>query len=146
METRLTFFVIAIFFNITFSALLLFGIHKAFAGVSQKVTGVMREIEANTAAREWLQSVLSASEQAVAATQSTKQQIAEFDPRLENLQARYGFLLAQIDTRMDRICRTISENATLVRDAVTDPAEKFGATAAGIYNVLSLLAPKAETL
>ena len=123
------------------NTLLIWFAYKGFANVTMKVTETVREIETSSATRHWLESLRSASERAVSVTELTKQKMAEFDPELENLQARYEFLLAKIDTNIERITLSVSGNATRVRDAVTRPAEQFAAVASGVQSVLRFIAP-----
>jgi hypothetical protein len=127
--------------TVVFNTLLIWFAYKGFATVSMKVTKSLSEIETSSATRQWLKSLQTASEQAVKITEVTKEKMAEFEPALENFHARYGFMLAKIDTRTERISNDISVNATRVRDAVTGPAEKFAVVASGVQSALGFLAP-----
>jgi len=123
------------------NTLLIWFAYRGFANVTTKITQTVREIETSGETRRWLESLRSASEQAVTATEVTKQKMAEFDPTIDDYQARYEFLLAQIDTKIARMADDVSDSATLVRDAVAGPATQFAAAASGIQNLLNFLAP-----
>jgi hypothetical protein len=144
MQIGMFLFLVATFFAILFNTAFIWAAYKGFGTVTEKLTVTVREFERRNSVRGHLESLRIASEQAVAVTEVTKQKISEFDPKLENLQARYGFMLAQVDARMERLALGISENASRVRDTVSDPAEKFAATAAGIKTVLSMVTPETE--
>ena len=144
MQIGMFLFLVATFLAILFNTAFIWAAYKGFGTVTEKLTETVREFEGHNSARAYIESVRAASEQAVAVTEVTKQKISEIDPKLEDLQVRYEFLLAQVDTRMERLALSISENATRVRDAVSEPAEKFAATAAGIKSVLSIVTPEAE--
>jgi hypothetical protein len=128
------------------NTLLIWFAYKGFANVSGKLTDAVREIETSSATKEWIESIRKASDQAVSMTDLTRQRMGEFNPRLDFFQARYEFFLAQVDVRIERMTQGLSENAIRVRDAVSEPAERFAATAAGIQNVLSFIAPRVDPI
>ena len=72
------------------------------AGISGKVKDVVDEFE-KSGAREWLESMRVASEQAVRVSAVARERIVELDPQLENFHNRFRFMLAQIDTKVERI-------------------------------------------
>ena len=126
---------------VTNTLLILFA-YKGFASVTTKVTAAAREFETSSETREWIASIQRASEQAVTVTEMTKQKMTEYDPVLDDLQSRYAFMLASLDTRVERVTETVTETATRARDAVIEPAEKFSNVASGVKNALSFLSPE----
>jgi hypothetical protein len=140
METQITVFLVILFFACLINVGLVFGIYKMSAGVSGKMKDVVDEFKRSDT-RRWLESLQTASEQAVQVTDSTKQKMDELDPQMERFQAQFQFFLAQIDTKVERISVGLSENATMVRDVVSENADKFATAASGVSNVLSFVAP-----
>ena len=123
------------------NTLMIWFAYKGFANVTLKLTESAREFETNRDTREWIAALGKASEQAVIVTEATKQKMADLEPLLDDAQARYGFMLAKLDTRMERLTNTLSDKAVRVRDAVTKPAQKFGSVMEGVQNTLGFLAP-----
>ena len=115
--------------------------YKAFATVTLKVTQTLAEFERSSATRQWLTSLQTASERAVTVTELTKVKMAEFDPAFATFHARFGFMLAKMDHRVERISADISDSAIRVRDAVARPAEKFAIVASGVQSALGFIAP-----
>ena len=143
-ETLIAIFLAFVSATLVFNTFLIWFAYKAFANVTMKVTETVREIEASGDTRRWLDSMLSASEHAVALTETTKRKLSEFDPALQDMHAQFGFLLAQIDTKTERSAADVSGNAERIRDAVGELAEKFAVAAAGVQGVLSLVTPPRE--
>jgi len=146
METTTLIVIFLAFTSVTVvtNTLLIWFAYKGFANVSGKVTEAVREIETSSTTRAWLQSWQTAAEQAVAITDMTKQQMAEFGPQFAEFHGRFQFLLAEIDTKVERVTTGVSENATMVRDVVSEKAELFASAAAGVMNVLSFIHPPTE--
>ena len=141
VATLINIFLAFVFLNIAISAVLIFGAYIGFAKATEKLDEAVRRFEKGGETREWLRSLQAASENAVRITEAAKQKMAENEPILEHMQARYEYNLARIDTKMQRVAVGLSENATKVRDSVAKPAEKFATMAAGIQNVLGWMAP-----
>src|SRR5579871_2468478 len=145
METKILLFLVILFFAVLINVGLMVGIYKMFAGMSVKVKDGVDEL-ARSDARRWLESLQAATEQAVQITDSTKQRMADFEPEFARFHRQFQSTLTTIDSQVERITTGVSENATVVRDVVTDRAEKFGAAAAGVSNVLSFVYPLMEDL
>jgi len=64
----------------------------------------------------------SASKQAVAVTEATKIQIAEFEPALDRAQQHYLHTLARVDSKLEIAAGDITRNAQKIRDVVAQPA------------------------
>ena len=143
METQITVFLVILFFACLINVGLVFGIYKMSAGVSGKMKDVVDEFKRSDT-RRWLESRQAASEQAVQVTHSTKQRVDELNPQMERFHTQFQFFLAQIDTKVERITVSLSENATMVRDVVSENAEKFATAASGVSSVLSFVAPADE--
>jgi hypothetical protein len=141
VATLINIFLAVIALNVAINAFLIFGAYRGFAKATEKLDEAVRQFEKNGETREWLRSLQAASENALRMTEAAKQKMAENEPVLEHMQARYEYNLARIDTKMQRVAVGLSENATKVRDSVAKPAEKFAALAAGVNNVLGWMAP-----
>ena len=125
---------------ITNTLLILFA-YKGFAAFTMRITEAARDFESSGATRELIASLEKASEQAVSVTEAAKQQLAEFDPVLENMQARYQFTLAKIDTRVERFAENISYSTQYVRDVVSGPVDRFTAFTSGVRTLLGIVTP-----
>jgi len=123
------------------NSLLIWFAYRGFASVTLKITETVREIETAGPTREWLSALATASEQAVDITETTKQKMVDQDPVL---QVRYQFLLAKMDTKVERLSNAVSDNALRFRDAVEKPAMKIEAVAGSIQNTLGFLVPTAD--
>jgi cell fate (sporulation/competence/biofilm development) regulator YlbF (YheA/YmcA/DUF963 family) len=141
IATLINIFLAAIALNVAINAVLLLGAYRGFAKATAKMDEAVRRFEADSETREWLRSLQAASENALRMTEAAKQKMADNEPVLELMQARYEYNLARIDMKMQRVAAGLSENATRVRDSVARPAEKFAGVAAGIHNVLGWVAP-----
>jgi hypothetical protein len=144
IATLINLFLFFIAVNVAINAALIFGAHHGLAKATAKLDEAVRQFEKGGETREWLRALQAASENAVRITEAAKQKMAENEPVLEHMQARYEYNLARIDTKMQRVATGLSENATRVRDSVAGPAEKFAGVAAGIHNVLGWMAPPDE--
>ena len=132
MEIRILLFVAFTCVTVVTNTLLIFGLYKAFAGLTNKVDSTVSEFRKNGEVKEWLDSLQTASAQAVIITQATKEQIAEFEPAIARAQESYKRSLAQIDTKLEQVADTINTNAQKAQDAVMKPAFSVMAFAAGI--------------
>ncbi len=112
---------------------------RAVGDATAKVTTMVQAFgEAKRDNREWVASLLSASQQALDLTETTKQRMSDLEPVLKDMHDRYGFFLAQVDARIERIATGVSDNATLVRDALAKPAQAFANCATNVQNLAGL--------
>src|SRR5215467_7769923 len=107
METKLVIFVFAVFIGFVINAGFIIGACMGFRSIARKAEGFVDEF-AKSNAREWLESLRAVSERAVSSTEMTRQKMAEFGPRLDKVHAEYQFLLAQVDTKIERIAVGLS--------------------------------------
>lgn len=129
---------------VTNTLLFLFA-YKAFAALTSKATEAVREVEASSATREWIASMERAAVQAVSVTAMAKQKMEECDPVLDNMQGRYQFMLAKLDTKVERITDGITETATKVRDVVAGPAGKIEIVTGLLRRAVSAISPDATS-
>ena len=132
MEVRIVVFLAFTCLTVILNTFLIVGLYKAFAGLTDKVDATVSEFQKNSEMREWLESLQTASAQAVIVTQATKEQIAEFEPAIARAQESYRRSLAQMDSRLEHVADEINTNAEKARDAVAKPAFSVMAFAAGI--------------
>jgi hypothetical protein len=137
--TLMEFFLASVTAALILNAVVIWFAYKAFNKMTMKVTGRIRELETKRETKDWLESLRMASEQAVHATETTKRALAELESDIARAHDRYGFLLAEIDLKIDRLTTTVSRSATRVRDASNKSAEKFATYAADVQNVLGAL-------
>jgi hypothetical protein len=115
--------------------------YKILSKATGKVTEAVRQFEAKKEIRIWVTSMEKMSAQAASMTETAKVKLADSGPMLDQMQARYEHMLAVIDTKIDDLSTSITETANRVRDAASQPAEKFDRAAAAIHNAFSFLGP-----
>ena len=124
--TQIVIFLAFLAANVVATTFVIFRVYRTFDGILNRVNKALSEYETSTGTREWLRSMEEASEQAVRMTEVTKERMSEFDPALENFQARYEFMLAKLDTRIDRLSSGISQNAERVRTLLQARRKSLG--------------------
>jgi hypothetical protein len=139
MELRIVIFLGFVAVTVITNAALIFFISRAFAGLNNKVDTTVSEFEKNGEVKEWLDSLQTASAQAVLVTQASKEQIASLEPVIANAQESYKRSLAQIDSKLEHVAGQINTNAQKARDAVAKPAFSVMAYAAGVVKFLENL-------
>src|SRR5947207_8852772 len=101
METRLVLFLAFVSIALITNTLLILFVYKALSGVTSKVTDGVSAIVTNNEIREWMSTLQSASEQAVAATEATKIRMLECEPVIENARKNYDAALKKADATME---------------------------------------------
>src|SRR5438477_7739977 len=139
METRIVLFLAFVSIALITNTLLIFFVYKALSGVTSKVTEGVSAIVTNNEIREWMSTLESASEQAVAATEATKIRMLECDPVIENARKTYYAALKKADSTMEKVATEITQNAKKARDVVARPAFSFIAFAAGLTQLIENL-------
>ena len=127
------------------NTLLIWFAYMGFANVTAKVTGTLRDLETSSETKEWLATLDKTAENAARISEITKQKVQEFDPVLSNIEARYGFMLAKVDTRVERLTADVSQTAERVRDAVARPAMQIEAFATGVQSAVEFLKPNGKS-
>ena len=136
METRIVLFLAFVSIALITNTLLIFFVYKALSGVTSKVTEGVSAIVTNNEIREWMSTLQSASEQAVAATEATKMRMLECEPVIENARKNYYEALKKVDSTTDTLANEITKNAKKARDVVARPAFSFIAFAAGLTQMI----------
>jgi hypothetical protein len=144
MEIRLVVFLAFACANIILGTLVIFGVYRGFAGLTKKVDAAVSEFEKNSEMRQWLDSLQTASAQAVIVTQATKDQMAEMEPAITKAQESYNRALAEIDSTLDSVEDQVTTNAQKVRDAVAKPAFSVMQFAAGVAKMFEDIKPGDE--
>lgn len=139
MEVQIVIFLIFTSVTLVFNSALIWFAYKAFADVTTRVTETMREIHASDDAKSWLNALQSASSQAVVVTDAAKDSILRFEPTLARAQSKFGYGLAKVDVRLERIHDKVRLQAERVQDAIVGPAHRIGATMSGVQGVLHYL-------
>jgi hypothetical protein len=139
MTVKIVIFLIFTSVTLVFNSIVIWFAYKAFANITTKVTETMREVHANDEARGWLRALESASVQAVTVTGYAKDSIVHFEPALARAQSKFGYGLAKIDVRLERIHDKVSHHAARTHDAIVRPAHRIGATLSGVHEVLNHL-------
>jgi hypothetical protein len=132
METQIVIFLALVAFALAMNTVLIFLVYKALSGVSSKVTDGISELFSVAQSKEWMATLQSVSEQAIAVTEAAKLQMAASGPVIESAQKNYRETLRKVDSTLDTVEGEIASNAKKVRDAVSGPAFSFLSFAAGL--------------
>jgi hypothetical protein len=138
MESRIVLFIGVACAALILNTLIAFFAYKAFANVTAKLTESVTEFSANGMTRSWLHSLEIASSQAAAVTTIAKEQVQSLDPLLARAQDMYGYGLAKVDRKFERVCEVVTQQIEDTQAAILKPAEKIGAVASGLEAVLGL--------
>src|SRR5262245_33069977 len=118
MEIRIVIFLAFVSVSVILSTAIIFGIYKAFAGLTSKVTAATSDIRPSDETREMIESLQSAAAQAAATTETTKVKMKEFDPVLQRAQENYRLKLVEVDAKLEKAADNINTTARQVRDVV----------------------------
>ncbi|HEY2381442.1 MAG TPA: hypothetical protein VGK48_09725 [Terriglobia bacterium] len=144
MEVRILVF---LFFTcatvVTNTCLILFAC-KAFSGLTSKVDATVSAFEKNSEMREWLDSMQTASAQAIVVTQATKDRMAELEPALARAEESFNRSLAQVDSKLEEVADQITTNAERVQETVVKPAISAAAFAAGLTKAFEAMQSRDE--
>jgi hypothetical protein len=136
MEIRLVIFLAFVSVTVVANTLAILIMYRLFARLTSRVTETMAEVQQNSEAREWINSMRVAAERAAVITEATKVKFAEFDPVLTRAQENYRRTLVTIDSKLDHAAEKINTTARGVRDIVAKPAFSVATFAAGISKVM----------
>jgi len=136
MEIRMVVFVAFISASAVINAAIMWGVYKAFAGLTSKVTETVSEFEKSSETRLWIASLQVAAKQAATVTEATKLKMAELEPVLGRAQENYRGTLVEVDSRVEEAAEEITKSAQKLRDVVAKPAFSVLAFAAGLSKVL----------
>src|SRR5215467_1602476 len=98
MEIRLVVFLFFVFVAVTTNTILVWGAYKAFASLTAKASEAIADFKMNDATHQWFDSLQVASAQALAATESAKKAMADFEPTITAAQENYSRALADVDS------------------------------------------------
>src|SRR5262245_20834416 len=135
MEAKLFFFIVFTFVTLTANAAFIWLAYKAYASAAERLTRGMQEFRGGKM-RGWLDSLESASSQALEITRLGKEHVKGFEPKMARVHSTYGFALAKVDINFERLCNNISYHTERAQRAVTRPAEKVSAAVSGLQTVL----------
>jgi hypothetical protein len=136
MGVQIVIFLIFISVTLIFNSIVIWLAYKAFASIATNVTETMRGIHTSDDVKTWLNALHSASSQAVVATGAAKEMIVAFEPTLARAQSRYGYSLASVDVRLERIHDKVRGKSERVQSAIVGPAHRIGATLSGVHGAL----------
>ena len=136
METNLVIFLALVSFTLIINTMLIFGVYKALAGVTSKVTKSVSTFTVSADAKVWLASLQSMSERTVAATEAAKLKLAEFDPAIARAQQSYRQALVKVDSTLESVACEVTVSAEKARDLMAGRAFSILAFAAGVAEFL----------
>ncbi len=139
MEIQIVIFLIFTSVTLVFNSIVIWFAYKAFANITTNITETVREVQITSEMRSWMSALHSASTQAVAATASAKESVAGFEPILARAQSTFGYGLASVDVRLERIHDKVKGGAEKVQNAIVRPAHRVGATLSGVQEALVYL-------
>jgi len=136
VETNLVIFLGFVSVALIMNTLLIYGVYKALAGMTTKVTNNVSKITISSDAKAALSTLQSMSERAVAATEFTKLKLAEYDPLIDKAEQSYRQTLVKVDSTLDTVADQITTSADKARDLLAGPAFSAVAFAAGVTEFL----------
>ena len=139
MGVQIVIFLIFTSVTLVFNSIVVWFAYKAFANITTNVTETMRGIQTSKDARAWLNALHSASFQAVSVTGAAKEAILGFEPTLAQAQSKFGYGLASVDVRLERLHDKVRGQAEKVQSAIVGPAHRIGATLSGVQEALQYL-------
>jgi hypothetical protein len=139
MGVQIVIFLLFVSVTLVFNSVVIWFAYKAFANITTNVTETMRGIQTSDDAKAWLSALHSASFQAVAATGAAKELLADFEPTLARAQSKFGYRLASVDVRLERVHDRVRSRAEKVQNGIVRPAHRIGATLSGVHEALQYL-------
>ena len=139
MESRLVIFLGFSALALIINTALIFAAYKALAELSAKIDKSVKNFEIGAQAREWLPKMQTASESAVKATESLKDQVAGFEPVIQRIQTSYADSLAKTDVRIGLACRAVNFSIDAADRFITWPIRQVGSAAAGIQGIIDFI-------
>ena len=144
MEVRILVFLAFTSLTVLVNTLLIFGLYKAFSGLTTKVESAASAFQPNSETREWLESLRMASEQALAVSQATKERMAEIEPALAKAQENFNRSLARADEELEKVATQIDESSQRVKDVVAKPAFSVMALAGKLTRIFGTMRAEDE--
>src|SRR6266496_983622 len=108
MEIRLVIFLAFVSVTVVANTIAILIVYRLFSTLTFRVTETMVEVQKNSEAREWIESMRVAAERAAVITEATKVKFAEFDPVLSRAQEDYRRTLVTIDSKLDHAAEKIN--------------------------------------
>ena len=139
MEVQIVVFLIFTSVTLIFNSIVIWFAYRAFANITTNTTETMRGLQASDDVKIWLNALHSASFQAVSATDKAKEMIVAFEPTLARAQSRFGYGLASVDVRLERVHDRVRGRAEKIQNAIVGPAHRIGATMSGVQQALHYL-------
>jgi hypothetical protein len=136
MEIRIVIFLAFVSVALITNTLLIWLVYKALSGLTSKVTDTVSQFITSSETNEWIATLKSASEQAIAVTEAAKLRIIESQPVIEKAQQDYRAVLDKANSTLETVAEEITTKAKQTRDVVAGPAFSFLAFAAGLSQVI----------
>jgi hypothetical protein len=144
METQIAIFLAFTSVTLIFNAFVIWYAYKAFTKASTMVTNTIRDVQKSDSARAWLKGMEVASSSAVSVTETARAQLVHVDPVFARAQAKYEFKLAEIDIQLEKAFDTILQHTEKAQRALVKPANRIGATIAGVREVVDFLSGESD--
>jgi hypothetical protein len=140
MEIRIILFLALTAIALVINAALLWFSYRQIAGSAEKVFQRVGEFQRDKATLQLLNSLLTRSEEIVSITETARQRFSSTDEWFATAEARYGYTLAKMDTKLERLEETICDGMSGLRSKVEGQASRIAAFAAGMRGVATAAA------
>jgi hypothetical protein len=137
MDTRIVIFIGFSALALIINTAMIFAAYKMLSAMSTKLTASVEKFRSNLPLEVWIPRLQAASETAVHATQTAKQQIVSFEPSIQRIQATYAQSLEKTDVRLGSALRAVHTTANVASRLVAWPFREVNSTAAGILKFVS---------
>jgi hypothetical protein len=136
MGAQIVIFLAFVSVTLVFNAVVIWLAYKAFADITLRVTGTMSQIHASEATQRWMGALESASVQAIAITDMTRERINSFEPVLARAESKYGYGLAKVDIRVEDFCENVRTYMQSAQRRVEDPCHQIGSAMLVVRDLL----------
>lgn len=137
MEGRLIILLACVSITLIVNTVIIFAVFKIFGNLAAKTIDGVHEFQTGASTREWLATLQSASENAVKVTGIVKEQLAELEPALVQMQEEHLERLAKADVRFKLVCRAIQFTAEKIEIVVTWPLRNIQAAASFVNGIFT---------
>jgi hypothetical protein len=139
MEGRLIIFLACVAVTLIVNTVIIYMVFRIFGNLATKLTEGVHEFQTGSATRHWLDTMQSASENAVRATGIAKEQVAGLEPALARMQAEHAEMLAKADVRFKLAFRAIHFTVAAIDGFVTWPIRHFRQASSVIEGIFDFI-------
>jgi hypothetical protein len=139
MEGRLIIFLACVAVTLIVNTVIIYMVFRIFGNLATKLTEGVHEFQTGSATRHWLDTMQSASENAVRVTAIAKEQVVGLEPALARMQAEHAERLSKADVRFKLAFRAIHFTVAAIDGVVTWPIRHFRTASSVIEGIFTFI-------